>query len=75
MTPSPDAIVRFHSDLYTPPIERVGALPILRKCKFNGFGEFPVLPDWLVKTMAYLEMKDDGEEEKGCAVIMISLCA
>jgi hypothetical protein len=34
-----------------------------------------VLPDWLVKTMAYLEMKDDGEEEKRmCCNYDLSLC-
>lgn len=38
LVPSPDDLLRFHDDEYPVPIEKINALPVLKKAKFAGFG-------------------------------------
>jgi len=60
LVPGPDEILRFHTDEYPIPVETVGALPVLKKAKFTGFGHLPSPPEWLNKAVQYLSMTDEG---------------
>ena len=60
MIPSPDYLVRCHDDLYILPVEKVPDVAlVLKKVRFNGFGSFKIVPEWLEKGTLYLSMDDD----------------
>ncbi len=54
LVPSPECILRWHEDEFTIPVEQFHALPVLKKSKFSGFGHLPDPPDWLMKSIMYV---------------------
>eukprot|EP01034_Spumella_vulgaris_P024855 gene24855-31244_t len=58
MVPSPDDLLRLHKDGSKYPVEKLNALPVLKKAKFKGFAHMPIAPEWLEKSLSILTMND-----------------
>lgn len=61
VVPCPLDLRRFHEDEFVHPIEKVEALPVLRKMRLGGFGHGTGIPHWIDYAIAVLSMTDDGE--------------
>ena len=60
LVPSPEKRLRWHEEEYTIPVEKFGALNVLKKAKFTGFGHLPSPPQWLTTAITIMSMTDDG---------------
>ena len=58
--PGPEQMLQWHHQEYSIPVEKVDALPVLKKAKFEGFGHLPQPPDWLTRALILLSLTDEG---------------
>ena len=60
IVPSPDDLLRYHLEEYICEADRLQVLPLLKKCRLNGFGHLPEIPDWLERSIKYMSLADEG---------------
>jgi hypothetical protein len=58
--PCPTDLIRWHDEEFTVPAEKFGALPVLKKAKFAGFGHLPEPPSWLHKAVVTMTMSNEN---------------
>jgi hypothetical protein len=59
MVPSPNDLVRYHDEEFICDVERLGALPILKKARLKGLGHLAQVPSWIEKAILYLSLADE----------------
>lgn len=60
IVPSPDDLLRYHIEEYICEADRLQVLPLLKKCRLNGFGHLSEIPDWLERSIKYMSLADEG---------------